>query len=129
MPADVGGKVVIDTCNPFPSRDGEIANWARQKGAGLASAELLPGARIVRAFNAVGYTRMGMAHQEPGRVGMPIAGDDAKAVEVASRLIRDIGFEPVLIGGLAMGKHLMPGTPLAGERTPQEIRKIAATLS
>ncbi|HUG77339.1 MAG TPA: NADPH-dependent F420 reductase [Burkholderiales bacterium] len=123
------GKVVIDTCNPFPSRDGEIANWARQKGAGLASAELLPGARIVRAFNAVGYTRMGTAHQEPGRVGMPIAGDDAKAVEVASRLIRDIGYEPVLIGGLAMGKHLMPGTPLAGERTPQEIRQIAATLN
>jgi hypothetical protein len=123
------GKVVIDTCNPFPSRDGEIANWARQKGAGLASAELLPGARIVRAFNAVGYTRMGTAHQEPGRVGMPIAGDDAKAVAVASRLIRDIGYEPVLIGGLAMGKHLMPGTPLAGERTPQEIRQIAATLN
>jgi len=123
------GKVMIDTCNPFPSRDGEIANWARQKGAGLASSELLPGARIVRAFNAVGYTRMGTAHQEPGRVGMPIAGDDAKAIEVASRLIRDIGFEPVLVGGLAMGKHLMPGTPLAGERTPQEIRRIAATLN
>jgi len=47
---------------------------------------------------------------------------------VASRLIRDIGFEPVLIGGLAMGRHLMPGTPLAGERTPEEIRRIAARL-
>jgi hypothetical protein len=34
-----------------------------------------------------------------------------------SRLIREIGYEPVLIGGLAMGKHLMPGTPL-GERAP-----------
>jgi hypothetical protein len=47
---------------------------------------------------------------------------------MASKLIRDIGYEPVLIGGLAMGKHLMPGTALAGERTPDEIRKIAATL-
>ena len=122
------GKVVIDTCNPFPGRDGEIAEWARKKGAGLATAELLPGARIVRAFNAVGSFRMGQVHQEPGRVGMPIAGDDAKAIEVASRLIRDIGFEPVLVGGLAMGKHLMPGTPLAGEHSPAEIRKIAATL-
>lgn len=122
------GKIVIDTCNPFVSRDGEIATWAREKGAGLASAELLPGARIVRAFNAVGYTRMGTAHEQPGRIGMPIAGDDAKAIEAASRLIRDIGYEPVLIGGLAMGKYLMPGTPLAGERTPEEIRKIAATL-
>ena len=124
----IKGKVVIDTCNPFVSRDGEIATWARQKGAGLASAELLPGARIVRAFNAIGSGRMGEAHQQPGRIGMPIASDDAQAVAVASRLIRDIGYEPVLIGGLALGKHLMPGTPLAGERTPQEIRQIAATL-
>jgi predicted dinucleotide-binding enzyme len=59
---------------------------------------------------------------------MPIAGDDAKAIEVASRLIREIGYEPVLIGGLAMGKFLMPGTPLAGERSPEQIRQIAATL-
>lgn len=123
------GKVVIDTCNPIPSRDGEIATWAREKGAGLASAELLPGARIVRAFNAIGYSRMGAAHEQKGeRIGMPIAGDDAKAIEVASRLIRDIGYEPVLIGPLAMGKHLMPGTPLAGERTPEQIRQVAATL-
>jgi hypothetical protein len=130
---DVGdllkGKVVIDTCNPFPGRDGEIADWARKKGAGLASAELLPGARLVRAFNAIGAARMGSAYQEPGRVGMPIAGDDAKAIEVASRLIREIGYEPVLIGGLAMGKHLMPGTALAGERSAEEIRQIAATLN
>jgi 8-hydroxy-5-deazaflavin:NADPH oxidoreductase len=124
----IKGKVVIDTCNPFPGRDGEIASWAREKGAGLASAELLPGARIVRAFNAVGYTRMGTAHEQPGRIGMPIAGDDREAVEIASRLIRDIGYEPVLIGGLEMGKYLMPGTPLAGERSPEEIRRIAATL-
>ena len=122
------GKVVIDTCNPFPGRDGEIAEWARQKGAGLASAELLPGARVVRAFNAVSYVRMGSVQEQPGRVGMPIAGDDPKAIEVASRLIRDIGFEPVLVGGLAMGKYLMPGTPLSGEHAPAEIRKIAATL-
>jgi hypothetical protein len=130
---DVGallkGKVVIDTCNPFPGRDGEIADWARKKGAGLASAELLPGARLVRAFNAIGAARMGSAHEEPGRVGMPIAGDDAQAVALASRLIRELGYEPVLIGGLAMGKHLMPGTALAGERSAQEIRRIAATLN
>jgi predicted dinucleotide-binding enzyme len=122
------GKIVIDTSNPFENRDGEIAKWAREKGAGLASAELLPGARIVRAFNAIGYARMGAAHEQPGRIGMPIAGDDAKAIEVASRLIREIGYEPVLVGGLAMGRHLVPGTPLAGEHSPEEIRKIAATL-
>jgi 8-hydroxy-5-deazaflavin:NADPH oxidoreductase len=124
----IKGKVAIDASNPFPQRDGEIATRAREKGAGLMSAELLPGARIVRAFNAVGAARMGQAHEEPGHTGMPIAGDDKQAIEVASRLIRDIGYEPVLVGGLAMGKYLMPGTPLAGEHTPEEIRKIAATL-
>jgi predicted dinucleotide-binding enzyme len=79
------GKVVIDTCNPFVHRDGEIASWAREKGAGLASAELLPGTRLVRAFNAIGAARMGAAHEEPGRVGMPIASDDAQAAAIASR--------------------------------------------
>jgi predicted dinucleotide-binding enzyme len=124
----IKGKVVIDACNPFPRRDGEIAERAREKGAGLMSAELLPGARIVRAFNAVGAERMGSAHEEPGRIGMPIAGDDEEALEIASRLIRQIGYEPVQVGGLDMGRYLMPGTPLAGEHSPEEIRKIAATL-
>jgi len=122
------GKIVIDTCNPFPSRDGEIANWAREKGAGLASAELLPGARIVRTFNAVSWLRMADASKSAERVAMPMASDDAEAVKVASELVREVGFEPVLIGPLAMGRHLMPGTPLAGEHKPDEIRKIAATL-
>ena len=124
----IKGKVLIDACNPFPHRDGEIANWAREKGAGLASAELLPGARIVRAFNAIGAASMGAAYEDPGRVGMPIAGDDNEALEVASQLIREIGYEPVVVGGLAMGKFLMPGTPLAGERSAEEIRQIAAGL-
>jgi hypothetical protein len=48
---------------------------------------------------------------------------------VASALIRDAGYEAVLVGTLAaMGKYLIPGTPLAGERSPEEIRKVAATL-
>jgi predicted dinucleotide-binding enzyme len=125
---ELNGKVVIDACNPFPGRDGDIANWAREKGAGFASAELLPGARIVRAFNAIGAARMGSAHEAPGKIGMPIAGDDKQAITLASQLIRDVGYEPVLVGGLAMGRYLMPGTPLAGEHSPEEIRQIAAGL-
>ena len=122
------GKVVIDTCNPFTERDGEVGAWAQKKGAGLASAELLPGARIVRAFNAVGYARMAEAAKREPRAGMPIAGDDAKAIAIVSGLVRDIGYEPVLVGSLAFGRHLVPRQPLAGERAPDEIRKIAATL-
>ena len=124
----LNGKVVIDACNPFPNRDGEIADRALEKGAGLMSAQLLPGARIVRAFNAVAAARMGEAHEEPGHFGMPIAGDDKRAIAIASRLIREIGYVPVLVGGLDMGKYLRPGTPLSGEHTPDEIRSIAATL-
>lgn len=129
LASQIKGKVIIDACNPFPNRDGEIANQARAIGAGKMSAQLLPGARIVRAFNAIGAASMGDAHEHPGKVGMPIAGDDKQAIEIASRLIREIGYEPVLVGGSDKGKYLMPGTPLAGEHTPEEIRKIAATLS
>ena len=47
---------------------------------------------------------------------------------IVPRLVREVGYEPVLVGPLAMGKYLMPGTPLAGERSPEEIRRIVATL-
>jgi predicted dinucleotide-binding enzyme len=124
------GKVVLDACNPIVARDGEMAARAREKGAGLASAELLPGARLVRAFNAIGYSRLpAIAERKGERIGMPMAGDDAGAIAVASRLVRDVGFEPVVVGPLAMGRHLIPGTPLAGEHSPEEIRKIAASLN
>jgi 8-hydroxy-5-deazaflavin:NADPH oxidoreductase len=121
------GKILIDATNPIVARDGEIATWAREKGAGDASAELLPGARIVRAFNAIGYARLPEFASKPG-VGMPIAGDDPKAIAIASGLIREIGLEPVSIGPLTMGKHLIPGTALGGERSPEQIRQIVATL-
>ena len=121
------GKVVINASNPFPQRDGEIANQAREEGAGLFDAHQLQGALVVRAFNAVGAARMASAHEDPGKIGMPIAGDK-KAIDTASRLVREAGFEPVVVGGLDMAKYLMPGTPLAGEHTPDEVRRIAATL-
>jgi predicted dinucleotide-binding enzyme len=123
----LNGKVVINASNPFPQRDGEIANQAREEGAGLFDAHLLPGALVVRAFNAVGAARMSSAHEDPGKIGMPIAGDK-QAIEIASRLVREAGFEPVVVGGLDIAKYLMPGTPLAGEHTPGEVRSIAATL-
>jgi predicted dinucleotide-binding enzyme len=126
----IKGKIIIDTSNPIVARDGDIAVAAREKGAGIASLEYLPGARIVRAFNAIGYAKMAEAAGKGGdKVGMPIAGDDANAISIASGLVRDVGYEPVLVGTLAaMGKYLVPGTPLGGERSPEEVRKVAATL-
>ena len=130
-PALATKPLVLDICNPIARRDGEdVVKWAdEQGGPGLASAKLLPGSRIVRAFNAISYLRVGsIAHRPGGLVGVPIAGDDAKAISLAEGIIRGMGFEPVLVGGLAMGKHLRPGTPLAEEHTPAEIRQIAAGL-
>ncbi len=124
-------QLVIDVSNPIARRDGDaIVSWvAEQGGAGLATAKLLPGAHLVRAFNAINFRRLTEdAHRTGEPIGVPIAGDDPKAIALASRLIKEIGFEPVLVGGLAMGKYLVPGTPLAGEHTPTEIRQIVATL-
>jgi hypothetical protein len=122
------GKIVIDASNPIVARDGEIAGIAREKGAGIASSEFLSGARIIRTFNAIPAAKMGAAAGQNVRLGMPMAGDDATAIQLISRLVRDVGYEPVIIGGLQMGKHLLPGTSLAGEHSPDELRKIAAEL-
>ena len=100
-----------------------------QGGAGLATAKLLPGAHIVRAFNAINYAKVPAdAHRQGELVGVPIAGDDPHAIDIASTLIRQIGFDPVVIGGLAMGKYLIPGTPLGGEHTAAEIRQVITKL-
>jgi 8-hydroxy-5-deazaflavin:NADPH oxidoreductase len=123
--------LVLDVSNPIARRDGdELAKWVEQQGgAGLATAKLLPGAHIVRAFNAIGSAKLSEDAHRPGEpVGVPIAGDDQNALAIASNLIREIGFEPVIVGGLAMGKYLVPGTPLGGEHTSAEIRQIAAGL-
>jgi 8-hydroxy-5-deazaflavin:NADPH oxidoreductase len=83
----------------------------------------------VRGFNAINYARLAAdAHRSDEPIGVPIAGDDPNAIALATQLIKEIGFEPVLVGGLAMGKYLVPGTPLGGEHTPTEIRQIVTTL-
>ncbi len=123
--------LVIDVSNPIPRRDGEdfVKSVNAQGGAGLVTAKWLPGSHIVRAFNAIGSGRLAEIAVRPGeKVGVPIAGDDPKAIATAEALIREIGFEPVLVGDSAMGKHLVPGTPLGGEHTPAEIRQAAAGL-
>jgi predicted dinucleotide-binding enzyme len=122
--------LVIDVSNPIGGRDGEdiVKRVDEQGGAGLATAKALPGAHLVRAFNAIGSAQLAtLAHRQGDPVGIPIAGDDQDALALASRLIKEIGFEPVTVGGLAMGKYLVPRTP-GGVHTPEEIRQIAATL-
>ena len=129
--ADLAKKrLVMAVSNPIGRRDGEdfVKKVNDEGGAGLVSAKLLPGAKLVRAFNAIGFGKLAEDAKKSDKVGVPIAGDDKGAIDLAEALIREIGFEPVLVGGLAMGKYLVPGTPLAGEHSPEELKQIAATL-
>jgi predicted dinucleotide-binding enzyme len=127
--------LVVDVSNPSAPRDGDtLARWVdEQGGAGLVTAKLLPGAHIVRAFNALGHNGIHgadvLAKPPPGQtIGVPIAGDDARAIALATGLFRETRFEPVLIGGLAKGKYLVPGSVISGVHTPDELRRIAAGL-
>ncbi len=124
-------KLVIDVSNPIARRDGEelVKQVNDAGGAGTATQKALPGARVVRAFNAIGFGQLAtLAHRQGEPAGVPIAGDDKEALALAETLIKEIGFEPVVVGGLAMGKYLVPGTPLGGVHTPAEIKQAASTL-
>lgn len=125
LKAELAGKIVLDTGNPYPGRDGDMAEEARRKGTGVASAEFLPGARLVRAFNAINYRALeSEAHRAGDAVGIPLAGDDAEALEVAQRLVRDAGFEPVVVGGLPRAKEFDVGTRVYTQLlTADELRK------
>ena len=110
------GKIVMDTGNPNPNRDGDMAVAAKAKGTGIASAEYLPGVRLVRVFNSVPFMLLrSEAHRAGDKVGVPIAADDKDALQFAVQLVRDTGFEPVVVGGLARAKEFDSGTIVYGQ--------------
>jgi predicted dinucleotide-binding enzyme len=122
---DLKGKIVLDAGNPNVRRDGPVAEPAVAKGAGLATAELLPGARIVRAFNQLNFkVFLSEAHRAGDRVAVPLASDDSEALAVASRLVTDAGFEPVVVGPLAAGKSFDSSQPIfLKAMTARELRQ------
>ena len=89
------GKVVIDTTNQYGA-DG----WEQLPlPAAEFNAQRMPGARLVKSFNTL---TAGFQGEATGRgVAMFLAGEDADAKQVVAGLIRDIGFEPVDVGGWA----------------------------
>jgi hypothetical protein len=119
------GKVVIDPNNPVPSRDGDMAVSAREKGAGVSSAALLPGARIVRSFNSWGYSLMAREANRPApRMALPVAADDAGALKLGMQLVSDAGFDPVNAGSLAASKAFDLGSSVSGRvLTAPEMRQ------
>jgi 8-hydroxy-5-deazaflavin:NADPH oxidoreductase len=111
LKAELAGKIVLDTGNPYPARDGDMALAARQKGTGVASAEYLPGVRLVRAFNAINSGDLkSEAHRKGTPIAIPLAGDDPEALRVAAALVRDAGFEPVVVGPLSRAREFDVGT-------------------
>jgi predicted dinucleotide-binding enzyme len=125
LAVELKGKVVLDTGNPYPSRDGDMAVRDRKRGTGVASAEYLPGTRLVRAFNAINADPLAReAFRKPERIGIPLASDDAGAMKTASQLVSDAGFDPVAVGGLARAREFDYGTPVyVRGMTAAELRK------
>jgi predicted dinucleotide-binding enzyme len=110
--AALKGKVVLDAGNPSVRRDGPSAEAAIAKGAGVATAEFLPGARIVRAFNQLNNkVFLSEAYRPAPRLAVPLAGDDKDALNVAVQLVTDAGFEPFIVGNLAAGKSFDSSQP------------------
>ena len=119
------GKVVLDADNATLARDGEdLVKETREKGIGNTTASYFPGAHIVRAFNSMGARIFAKeAHRTGDPLAIPIAGDDAHALEVASQLVRDAGFEPVSVP-LSRAQEFAQGSPIYGQQlTAKELRQ------
>jgi predicted dinucleotide-binding enzyme len=128
----LAGKPLLDTGNPSPGRDGDMARRVIEsgRGSGVASASFIPQAKLVRAFNSVwSETLKKEAHRKGDRVGIPLASDHASALEVAARLVRDAGFEPVIVGGLEQARRFDVGTPVynTGMSGAELARALAST--
>lgn len=131
--AGVAGKVVVDTNNYYPQRDGHFEELDSDR---TTSSELLQerleGARVVKAFNAMQWERLrdlGRTSGDAGRIGIPISGDDEEAKRIVAELIDEMGFDAVDAGTLAKGgrKH-QPGSPVyAADLPTDELRaRLAA---
>jgi hypothetical protein len=123
--AQLRGKIVIDPNNPVPARDGDMAVQAKEKGAAVSTAALLPGARLVRAFNSWGYALMQREANRPApRMAIPVASDDAAALKLGMQLVHDAGFDPVAAGSLAASKAFDLGSSVSGRvLTAPELRQ------
>ncbi len=111
VPNDV---VVVDTGNYYPQRDGRIA--AIEDGMIESRwVETQLGRSVVKAFNTMNYKRLlenGRPKGTPGRVALPVAGDNQHAKQVVLRLVDELGFDPIDAGRLDDSWRQQPGTPV-----------------
>jgi 8-hydroxy-5-deazaflavin:NADPH oxidoreductase len=122
------GKIVLDTGNAYERRDGDAARDASRHPLGSAgwAAAMFPRARWVKAFNTVYFkTLLSGAHRSGDGLGIPLAGDDPRAVETAAALARDAGFDPVTVGTLGRGREFEPDTrPYNTGMSGRELRAV-----
>jgi 8-hydroxy-5-deazaflavin:NADPH oxidoreductase len=128
----LAGKIVIDTNNYYPQRDGHIPELDKEK---TTTAEMLqahlPKSKVVKAFNhiyAAALATDGQAAGTQNRRALAIAGDDREAKETVARLIDRFGFDAVDAGPLAEGWRIQRDTPGYGpRRNADELRRDLAT--
>jgi predicted dinucleotide-binding enzyme len=116
--AAFAGRIVMDTGNYYPERDGDIAEL---DGGSLTSSELLarelPGAEIVKVFNNIfskHLLNLARPADDTDRSYLPIAGDSADAKAAVTAFLDSIGYGTVDVGPLAEGWRFQPGTPAYG---------------
>lgn len=116
--APLAGKVVIDTGNYYPQRDGQIAEL--DSGA-TTSSELvqrhLADAKLVKGFNHIYFRHLAELARPsgaPDRTALAIAGDDPTARQAVREFFDGIGYDTVDAGPLAEGWRFQPGTPAYG---------------
>ena len=115
--AALKSKIVLDACNAVAARDGPIAEEVEQNGIGITSQKYLPGTRLVRAFNTMNYMIFAREANRPDpKLAIPIAGDNPEALRIAEGLVRDAGFEPVVVGKLADARRFQRGGPGYGQQ-------------
>jgi predicted dinucleotide-binding enzyme len=114
----LAGKTVLDTCNYYPQRDGQLGEL--DTGALTSSALLqrdLPDARVVKVFNNIYFRHLGSLARPSGaadRSALPIAGDDEGAKAAVTAFLDSIGYDAVDAGRLADSWRQEPGTPVYG---------------
>jgi 8-hydroxy-5-deazaflavin:NADPH oxidoreductase len=126
-------KVIIDTCNPYPGRDGEVASKVINDPAMRQSAHTashFPSSKIVKALNTIYYVHLkAYAFREGAdKIALPIAGDDADAKKTVSQLLKDIGFEPIDVGKLADSKvmevdQLLYNKPMSAQEMRDKLKQ------
>jgi 8-hydroxy-5-deazaflavin:NADPH oxidoreductase len=123
--AGLRGKVVVDTNNYYPQRDGtfEELDADRTTSSELLQAHL-QGARVVKAFNAIQWQRLrdlGRPAGDAERIGIPISGDDEEAKRIVAGLIDEMGFDAVDAGTLGKGgRNHQPGSSVYAADLPTD---------